>query len=99
MVSEKDRFFWLLLATRIIEIKYLKDKNKLVRIITNSRIEKYMIYFLSSVSFYEKIKLWYIFFELAKQGLIRGNKIWKDTLFLLFSLKPSEIIWVGKKLG
>ena len=31
--------------------KYLKDKNKLVRIITNSRIEKYIIYFLSRVSF------------------------------------------------
>ena len=25
-----------------IEIKYLKNKNKLVRIITNSRIEKYI---------------------------------------------------------
>ena len=25
-----------------MEIKYLKDKNKLVRIITNSRIEKYI---------------------------------------------------------
>ena len=75
MVSEKDIFFLLLSATRIIEIKYLKDKNKLVRIITNSRIEKYMIYFLSRVSFYGKSNLWYIFFELAKQGLIRGNKI------------------------
>ena len=31
-----------LLATGDIEIKYLKHKNKLVRIITNSRIEKYI---------------------------------------------------------
>ena len=46
MVSEKDRFLLFLLATCIIEIKYLKDKNKLVRIITNSRIAKYMIYIL-----------------------------------------------------
>ena len=45
MVSEEDRVFLFLLATCDIEIKYLKDKNKLVRIITNSRIEKYIIYF------------------------------------------------------
>ena len=41
-MSEEDRFFSFLLATCDIEIKYLKDKNKLVRIITNSRIEKYI---------------------------------------------------------
>ena len=45
MVSEEDCFFLFLLATCDIEIKYLKHKNKLVRIITKSRIEKCIVYF------------------------------------------------------